>query len=103
MPSDTKPNESINQDRLTLRLFVGGASPRSLRAIAAVRRICEAARAGRYDLEVIDIFLNPEATLRDQIVAVPTLLRMAPEPKRWLVGDMSETSSLAANLGLAYG
>ena len=52
---------------------------------------------------MIDIFLNPEATLRDQIVAVPTLLRMAPEPKRWLVGDMSETSSLAANLGLAYG
>lgn len=103
MPSDTGPREGADDDRLSLRLFVGGASPRSLRAIAAVRQLCELARGGRYDLEVVDIFRDPEATRRDQIVAVPTLLRIAPVPKRLLIGDMTESSSLAAGLGLAHG
>lgn len=71
------------------RLFVSGATPRSLRVIAAVRRMCEATVAGRYSLEVIDIYRNPDATREDQIVAAPTLLRLAPAPRRLFIGDMA--------------
>ena len=87
-------------DVLRLRLFVSGATPRSMRAIATVRKLCEARLTGGYSLEVIDIFRNPGAARENQIVALPTLLKLAPVPKRLFVGDMSDTSPLAAGLGL---
>jgi circadian clock protein KaiB len=88
-------------EKLRLRLFVSGATPRSMRAIAAVRKLCETAAAEGYSLEVVDIYLNPAAARENQIVALPTLLKLAPVPKRMFIGDMSDTAPLAAGLGLA--
>lgn len=84
-----------------LRLFVSGATLRSLRAVATIRGVCEAALAGRYSLEVIDIYLNPLSARENQVFAVPSLLKLAPLPKRLFVGDMSDTAPLLAGLGLA--
>jgi circadian clock protein KaiB len=92
-------SETVTDFRL--RLFVSGATPRSMRAVAAVRKLCEAALAGRYTLDVIDIYRDPLAARLNQIVAVPTLLKLSPAPKRLFVGDMSDTAPLAAGLGLA--
>ena len=86
-------------DKLQLRLFVSGATPRSMRAIAIVRRLCEAVAEG-YSLEVIDIYQNPLSVRENQIVALPTLVKLAPVPKRIFIGDMSDTGPLAASLGL---
>ena len=87
-------------DEFRLRLYVSGATPRSMRAVATVRNLCEAKLTGRYSLEVFDIFRNPAAAREHQIVALPTLLKLAPAPKRLFVGDMSNTAPLAAGLGL---
>ena len=84
-----------------LRLFVSGTTPRSLRAVATVRRLCEKVLAGRFDLDVIDIYDHPAAARAAQIVAVPTLVKTAPAPKRLLVGDMTDGARLLAGLGLA--
>lgn len=86
---------------MQLRLFVSGAGPRSLRAVATVRRLCEAALPGRYTLEVIDIYRDPLAARAHQIVAVPTLIKAAPVPRRLFIGDMSDAAALAAGLGLS--
>jgi len=83
-----------------LRLFVSGATRRSLKAVATVRAVCEASLAGRYSLEVIDIYVNPLSAREHQVFAVPTLLKLAPIPKRLFVGDMSDTAPLFAGLGL---
>ncbi|MEO5375009.1 MAG: circadian clock KaiB family protein [Alphaproteobacteria bacterium] len=99
MTKDSDSGEDFGNFRL--RLFVSGATPRSMRAIAAVRRLCEARLAGRYSLDVIDIYRDPEAARRNQIVAVPTLMRDSPVPRRLFVGDMTDTAPLAAGLGLA--
>jgi circadian clock protein KaiB len=72
-----------------------------MRAIAVVRKLCEAAAAEGYSLEVIDIYRDPAAAKANQIVALPTLLKIAPVPKRMFIGDMSDTAPLAAGLGLA--
>ena len=82
-------------------LFVSGATRRSLRAVATIREVCEVALAGRYSLEVVDIYLNPLSAREHQIFAVPTLLKLAPPPKRLFVGEMSDTAPLFAGLGLA--
>jgi len=88
-------------DEFRLCLFVCGATPRSMRAIAMVRKLCDAKLTGRYSLEIVDIYRNPAAAREHQIVALPTLLKLAPVPKRLFIGDMSDSAPLAAGLGLS--
>ena len=83
-----------------LKLYVTGATARSLRAIANLKAICEQYLKGRYDLEVLDIYRRPELLRSDQIVAVPTLIKKLPVPLRLLVGDLSRTEQVDEALGL---
>jgi len=87
-------------ERYVLRLYVTGATARSLRAIANVKAICEQYLKGRYQLEVVDAYLRPDLLRRDQIVAVPTLIKKLPLPLRLLVGDLSRTEQVLQGLGL---
>lgn len=86
-----------------LRLFITGSTPRSTRAIDNVRRICEANLKGRYDLEVIDVYQDPDVTKDLQIVATPTLVKVLPHPLRRVIGDMSDRERVLAGLGLIGG
>ena len=81
-----------------LRLYVAGQTPRSLRAIANLRRICEEHLPGRYRIEVIDLVANPTLAKGDQIIAVPTLVRRLPEPIRKIIGDLSDTERVLVGL-----
>jgi circadian clock protein KaiB len=83
-----------------LRLFVTGSTPRSTRAIANMRKICEENLSGRYDLEVVDVYENPDATRELQIIATPTLVKILPEPLRRIIGDLSDKERVLAGLNL---
>ncbi len=87
-------------ERYDLRLYVTGATPRSLRAIANVKAICEGHLRGRYRLEVLDIYRHPALLRKDQIVAVPTLVKRLPVPLRLMVGDLSSTEQVLQGLGI---
>ena len=87
-------------ERYVLKLYVTGATARSLRAIANVKAICEEHLKGRYQLEVVDVYLRPASLRRDQIVAVPTLIKKLPLPLRLLVGDLSRTEQVLQGLDL---
>jgi len=82
------------------RLYVSGTSTRSALAIANVRRICEQYLANQYDLEVIDIYQQPEETKTAQVVVVPTLIKELPFPPQRFVGDMSNTEKIVVGLRL---
>lgn len=84
----------------SLRLYVAGQNPRSLRALENLKVICETHLAGRYDIEVIDLLDNPTLARGDQIVAVPTLVRKLPEPVRKIIGDLSNTERVLVGLDL---
>src|ERR1700744_452635 len=83
-----------------LRLFVTGSTPRSARAIANMRKICEENLHGRYDLDVVDVYENPDATRELQIIATPTLVKILPEPLRRIIGDLSDKEKVLAGLNL---
>jgi circadian clock protein KaiB len=83
-----------------LRLYIAGANPRSTLATSNIKALCEERLHGRYDLEVIDIYQQPELLERDQIVAAPTLVRLAPLPVRHFSGDLSDTRRLLVGLDL---
>ena len=84
-----------------LRLFVAGASPNSVRAIANIRAICAQHLEGRHTLEIIDVRKNAAAAQREQIIALPLLIKDSPAPARRLIGDMSDTLRVLRGLGLA--
>lgn len=83
-----------------LRLYVAGQSPRSMRAVANLRRICAEDVDERYRLEVIDLYQQPELAQCEQVVALPALIKRLPEPLRSIVGDMSNTERVLVGLDL---
>ena len=83
-----------------LRLYVVGATSGSQRAIGNLREICETELAGRYELEVIDIYQQPTLGAGQQNIAAPTLVKELPLPVRRLVGDMSDREPCCSGLDL---
>ena len=87
-------------EKYVLRLYVTGQTPKSVRAIANIKAICEEHLKGRYDLQVIDIYQRPALAQDEQILAAPTLIKKLPLPLRRLVGDLSKTEHVLLGLDL---
>jgi circadian clock protein KaiB len=83
-----------------LRLYISGQTPRSRAAIENLRRICQDHLPDRYNLEIIDIYQNPEACQEQQIVAAPTLIKTLPLPLRRIIGDLSDREKVLVGLDL---
>lgn len=81
-----------------LRLYVSGSSPRSSKAVANIRALCERHLVGRYDLEVVDLYQEPHRAKEFQVIAAPTLVREEPFPQRRIIGDMSDEGKLLMTL-----
>lgn len=86
--------------RYVLRMFVSGATARSSHAIANLKAICDRELAGRYELEVVDVYQQPELARTEQLVALPTLVKTLPLPIRRLVGDLSQEDKVLVGLDL---
>lgn len=83
-----------------LRLYIAGVSLRSSHAIANIKKICEEHLKGRYELEVIDIYQNPDLAKSAQVIAAPTLIKSLPPPLRKFIGDLHDTERILIGLDL---
>jgi circadian clock protein KaiB len=98
--------EALSEAKLehyVLVLYVTGATPQSTQAIIRIKEICEEYLQGRYELEVVDIYQQPELARSAQIVAAPTLIKKLPAPLRRLIGNLSESQTVLAGLDLKPG
>jgi circadian clock protein KaiB len=86
-----------------LRLYIAGQSPKSLRAFANLKTLCEEHLAGRYELEIIDLVEQPALARSDDILAIPTLVRRLPVPLRKIIGDLSNTERVLVGLRVEAG
>lgn len=99
---DEQSAESYGESQsYSLRLFVSGMTPNSMRALATIRRVCEEHLQGRYELEVVDIYQSPQLARDEQIVAAPTLIKSLPQPLRRLIGDLSDIDRVLHGLDLS--
>ena len=86
--------------KYVLKLYITGMTPRSQQAIANIKKICEEHLAGRYELQIIDVYQQPVLARGEQIIAAPTLIKKLPEPLRRFIGDMSNTERILLGLDL---
>jgi circadian clock protein KaiB len=82
------------------RLYVADHAENSVRAVANLAAICREHLPGRYKIEVVDVFKEPERALADGILMTPTLIRLAPTPVRRIVGTLSDARPVLHALGL---
>src|SRR6202166_232710 len=83
-----------------LRLYVAGQTPKSVAALANLKRICEEHLKDKYRIEVIDLVKQPHLAQGDQILAIPTLVRHIPKPLRKIIGDLSNTERVLVGLDI---
>jgi len=93
-------NEPVAEGVWELRLYTAGQTPRSVAAVANLKRICEEHLPGRYNIEVVDLIKHPQLAAGDQILAIPTLVRKLPQPLRKIVGDLRDTERALVGLQL---
>jgi circadian clock protein KaiB len=86
--------------KYVLRLYVAGMTTRSQEAIRTVTALCNEHLAGRYDLQVIDIYQQPVLAKGEQIIAAPTLIKKLPLPLRKLIGSMASKDKVLVGLDL---
>ena len=100
MSMNTMAQGSRDPGFYDLRLYVAGQTPKSVAALANLKRFCEEHLAGKYKIEVVDLVENPKLARSDQILAIPTLVRRLPEPIRKIIGDLSNTERMLVGLDL---
>jgi circadian clock protein KaiB len=100
-PDTHNPKKQNNAGRAyVLRLFIAGTSPNSVRAVTNIKRICDTHLPGEFNLEIIDVHQQVELAKKEQLIALPLLIKKMPLPERRLIGDLSETPKVLLALGL---
>ena len=90
----------MSSDAYTFRLYVAGDAPNSLQAIANLTQMCETHLPDRYDIEIVDVLLDPKRALTESIFMTPTLVSESPYPGHRIVGTLSQTEPILQILGL---
>ena len=83
-----------------LRLYIAGNTPRSMTALANLKKYCEEHLANQYSIEIVDLLVHPQLAAGDQILAVPTLVRKIPVPVRKIIGDLSNEEKVLVGLDI---
>jgi circadian clock protein KaiB len=100
LKSDSHPAEVTGPEQWTLRLYVAGTTAKSLTAFANLKRICETHLKGQYQIEIVDLIEHPEHAKADQIVAIPTLVRLLPPPLKKIIGSLADEERVLVGLDL---
>ncbi|MBL0030957.1 MAG: circadian clock KaiB family protein [Bacteroidetes bacterium] len=89
-----------NPEKLVLKLFITGASANSVRAVTNLQEICQTYLNDNYTLEIIDVYQQDEIAEKEELIALPMLLKKSPLPERKLIGDLSDTKKVLKGLGI---
>ena len=88
---------------VVMRLYIAGTAPNSVKAIANLQAICGRYLKDSYKLEIIDVCEHPRRALADGVLVTPSLAKVSPAPASHVIGNLSDTGSVLAALGLPAG
>jgi len=92
----------ISQEKLVLQLYVTGMSPKSMEAIENIKQLCDEHLKDAFELEIIDIYKNPERASEQHIVFSPSLIKQLPLPRKTLIGTLADTAKVIKALGISF-
>lgn len=95
-----RTNSNISVIKFSLQLYVSGMSEKSMIAIEKIKKICNEYLQDCSELEIIDIYKNPESAIQNQVIFSPSLIIRLPLPRKVLIGNLSDTSKIMNALGL---
>jgi circadian clock protein KaiB len=98
--SSIDPLANLEVETYVFRLYIAHNNFKSIQAVKNIKSICEEHLKGRYELEIIDIYENPERLEQEQIFAVPTLIKELPPPLQRLIGDMADKEKVKICLSI---
>ncbi len=98
MPVTKSPDKAAKAWQL--KIYVAGETEKSRKAIENLRKVCEEHLKGQYEIEVVDLLKNPQLASKEQIFAVPTVVRKLPEPLKKLIGDLSVSEKVLVGLDI---
>lgn len=101
--SDKRTKKNARKDAVTIvvmRLYVAGRAPNSVKAIANLEAICRQYLEDDYKLEIVDVCEHPRRALDDGVLVTPSLARLSPSPIVNVIGNLSDTSSVLAAMGI---
>jgi circadian clock protein KaiB len=82
------------------RLYMAEGTANSSLAFGNLLSLCRTHLADRYEIEVVDVFAEPQRALSESIRMTPTLVKLSPYPQRTIVGTLSQTQRVLAALGI---
>ena len=101
MQAMAKTNKAVKKEyKWELRLYIAGNTPKSVTALANLKKYCEEHLKDQYTIEVIDLLVHPQLAEGDQILAIPTLVKKVPEPVRKIIGDLSNKEKVLVGLDI---
>lgn len=93
-------HDSIDENKVILKLYVSGMSAKSMEAIENVEKLCNEYLKDGFELEIIDLYKNPDVASEQQIVFSPSLIKQMPLPKKTLIGTFSDKEKVIKGLGI---
>ena len=100
MEEESSKQRVVVEGKLVLQLYVSGMSLKSMEAIENIKRLCDTYLQDSVDLEIIDLYKNPELAIEQQIVFSPSLIKQSPLPKKTLIGTFADTEKVIKGLGI---
>jgi circadian clock protein KaiB len=99
----TRKDEAAVTTVVVMRLYIAGGAPNSVKAIANLQAICEQHLKNSYRLELVDVCEYPQRALDDGVLVTPSLTKVSPGPVAKVIGNLSDTGSVLAALGVRAG
>ncbi len=100
--SDKDKLKLIVEDKVVLQLYVSGMSSKSMAAIENIKRLCDEHLHDAFELQIVDLYKNPEFASEQQIVFSPSLIKRLPLPKKVLIGTFADTDKVIKGLGITF-
>jgi len=101
MRRDISERHMTRRSMYKFRLYVADDTMNSAQATANLQALCQSHLPGRHEIEIVDVFKEPQRAILEGIRMTPTLLRLAPLPVRRIVGTLIDTKRVLETLELA--
>ena len=101
MQTENEYYENLKKEKVLLRLYISGMTPAAQKAFSNLEKLCEEHFPEKYHIEIVDLKEQPERASKEQIFAVPTVVRELPPPIRKVIGDLSDSEKVLIGLQLS--